>query len=98
MKKRSLATILISGALSAFPPLAQPLSPAALSARVEQAEARLMKMRSALGLGEQHTFVMKRSTQDALGQVHARFSQYYKGVRVWAAILILTLDARCRPE
>lgn len=53
-------------------------------------------MRPRLGLNEQHTFVRKQYTQDTLGQIHTRFNQYYKGVRVWGGEAITHMDAQGR--
>ncbi len=86
--------LLIAALLSALPLQAEPLSAAAVAAQAEQSFSRLMNMRPQMGLSEQHSFVMQRYDQDAQGQIHTRFTQYYKGVRIWGGEVITHVDAK----
>src|SRR5450631_543176 len=70
---------------------AVPDAPVAQAARL-----RLEEQRESLGLTSLHTFQVAGTTQDALGQSHARLQQFYRGVRVWGGDAILHTEANGR--
>jgi len=93
-----LATALVAAPLTAAGGL-QALAPSSLaqiqgqqSLRVTQAQARLMSLRSQLGLDSEGGFSLARAHTDRFGQTHARFNQTYRGVKVWGAEVIAHTD------
>ena len=60
--------------------------------RVNSAADRLHASRHQLGLDADHAFSLRTSHSDDLGQTHAHFSQFYKGVRVWGGDAIAHVD------
>ncbi len=93
-----LATALVAAPLCAAGGL-QALAPASLaqvhaqeSLRATQAQARLMGLRSQLGMDADGGFALGRVLTDSFGQTHARFQQTYRGVKVWGAEVIAHTD------
>ncbi|HJW73424.1 MAG TPA: M4 family metallopeptidase [Geothrix sp.] len=62
------------------------------SLRVNAASSRLMASRMALGLDADHAFQLRNTHSDELGQTHGRFTQLYKGIRVWGGDAITHTD------
>ncbi len=60
--------------------------------RVNGAADRLHANRTQLGLDADHAFSLRTSHSDELGQTHAHFTQFYKGVRVWGGDAITHTD------
>ena len=60
--------------------------------RVNTAADRLHANRTQLGLDADHAFSLRTSHSDDLGQTHAHFAQFYKGVRVWGGDAIAHVD------
>ncbi|HJU83906.1 MAG TPA: M4 family metallopeptidase [Holophagaceae bacterium] len=86
-----LAAILVAAPAVAMQPV-----DATTDARVTAATARLMALRESLGLGEEHAFRARTAQVDEKGELHARFQQTYKGVRVWGGEAITHTDANGR--
>ena len=51
-------------------------------------QQQLTQMREALGLNENHTFLLQSKVQDKRGQTHIRFHQLYDGIRIWGGEVI----------
>jgi Zn-dependent metalloprotease len=62
------------------------------SMRVNAAVSHLMAQRTQLGLDADHSFALKLTHSDSLGQTHGHFQQMYKGVRVWGGDVITHTD------
>ena len=80
----SLATALAGGVLFANAPQE--------AMRVAASADRLLASRTQLGLDADHAFQLRRTHADELGQIHGRFAQLYKGVRVWGGDAITHTD------
>ncbi len=81
---RTVLTSLLTLSLSAKPPQE--------AQRVRAAQDHLRDARFLMGMDENHSFVLRDSHSDALGQTHGRFTQHYKGVRVWGGDVITHTD------
>jgi len=79
---------LIVAALAAGALSAQEIAPA-LAERSVVAVSRLMNLRRDLGLTEQHSFKIRNSHQDHLGQLHVRVRQHFNGLPLWGGEGIL---------
>ncbi|MBS1785219.1 MAG: M4 family metallopeptidase [Acidobacteria bacterium] len=93
-----LATALVAAPLCAAGGL-QALAPASLaqihsqeSLRATQAQARLMNLRGQFGMDADGGFAPGRVLTDRFGQTHVRFTQTYRGVKVWGAEVIAHTD------
>ncbi len=67
------------------------------SARASLAIQRLQGAASALGLGGENAFQMRRASTDTFGILHVHVHQAYKGVSVWGGDAILHTDAENQP-
>ncbi|MDD1609920.1 MAG: hypothetical protein LUO95_04770, partial [Methylococcaceae bacterium] len=76
MKHLQFVIILVVSVLTAFPVLAANPTSAEITLQSQQ---RLTGMREALGLDENNSFQVQSLQQDALGQTHVRFQQFYHG-------------------
>jgi Zn-dependent metalloprotease len=67
-----------------------------LQTRRASARTNLEKVQKDERLGQSHTFKEKFSFLDSFGQLHVRYDQYYRGVRVWdgAATMHVGADGR----
>jgi len=76
--------------------LVSPVSAAAptITEQTLQSKQQLIGMREALGLDENHSFQLQSVEQDALGQTHIRFRQFYHGVRIWGGEAITHRQAK----
>lgn len=85
MKHIEFVIILVIFLLMGFSVSAANLTSAEITVQSEQ---RLTGMREALGLDENNSFQVQSLQQDALGQTHVRFQQFYHGLRVWGGEVI----------
>ncbi|HRC55383.1 MAG TPA: M4 family metallopeptidase, partial [Kofleriaceae bacterium] len=93
----SLAIPLTLSLVACFPEDVDPPPPAteepsdddAIRAALQQ----LNDARSALGLSAEHGFQARTVMRDRLGQTHVRFSQMFRGVRVWGGEVIAHASA-----
>jgi Zn-dependent metalloprotease len=90
MKYIKFVLIPVVSLLMTFPASAEKLTSAELSSQSQQ---RLTGMRDTLGLNENHTFQVQSLQQDALGQTHIRFNQFYHGLRIWGGEVITHTQA-----
>lgn len=59
----------------------------------QESQQQLSGMREAFGLDENSSFQMQNLQQDALGQTHVRFQQFYHGIRIWGGEVITHTQA-----
>lgn len=64
-----------------------------IAERTVQFQQQLNDMRAAFGLDENHSFQAQNMQQDALGQTHVRFQQFYQGIRIWGGEVIMHTQA-----
>ncbi len=93
MKHIEFIIILIIFLLMGFSVSAANLTSAEITLQSEQ---RLTGMREALGLDENNSFQVQSLQQDALGQTHVRFQQFYHGLRGWGGEVITHTQANGR--
>ncbi len=60
--------------------------------RLQQVRAQLLDHRASLGLDSDHDLVLVASHVDTVGQIHGRFDQTYRGLKVWGASLTVHRD------
>ena len=96
---RGLALALCVAALGAQAPL-RTLEPqelalirAGLPARLDLANEAIAGIRNEERLGANHSFQARPPLLDAFGQLHVRYDQFYRGVRVWDGMAIVHVGA-----
>ncbi len=91
----AFALILLSCPLFGQQPLKHLTAPefslvrSALPARQALARTALEKLQKNERLGPVHTFKEKPAYLDSFGQVHVRYDQFYRGIRVWDGMAIV---------
>lgn len=64
----------------------------ALSPREQKVMDFVLAQRSQLRLGQENTFAQAHSSQDRMGNAFTALDQQYKGVKVWGAQVVTTMD------